>query len=821
MGLFLLCLCTFPGLAYGSVSISEFDSLIFLRRHIHYDIIQTLEYGVSSTPGGGIYLLSGLKNGDSEVRDLLQGVKVSNGRYKGKSLSYADGDFRGAFGSMDLSFDGRRIVFSWTRATPEDFKGRNSSKWYSHDSTVYHLFTMNVDGTDLRQLTATAYDEYQPCFLPNGRIAFISTMHGGNARCNKGNGAQPCGTLHSIKPDGSDLIRLSYHETAELQPSVTNDGMLVYTRWDYVDRDFNAAHHLWTCFPDGRDPRSPHGNYPLPFSTIPYEGNPALEYAKPLDDGGWRFNLKRNRRPWSELWIRAMPHSNTKFVAIGSIHHGAVDGQLISIDISIPDDGMDSQVKVLYPRGADFYYENWGDPIGENPHLTCPWPLDDTRFLAGQGTAVTVVDTDTDRIDTLFSAAGNDPSDTLFRVYYPIPLKSRTKPPILPTATYQGEREGAPGHNRATISVTNVYESDLEWPENTTISSLRIIQIAPMPWGSGISEGRNATHKYYTSYSSHGIPRLVLGSVPVESDGSAYFEAPVGKLIYFQAVDEKGMAVQSMRSGTYVHPGEQLSCAGCHEDKWSVVPSPATPIANTRPPSPVTPDVSGSCPVSFRHLVYPVFKEHCIPCHVEKEKGPDMTYASLEEHAFYFHASKAMDMKARDHGGSRSIPGRFGARAAKLLHYLDSSHYDVQLTDEEFHRVTLWLDANSMNMEDYVEEVPLDDTTVYWPIWDVDPDNPTGVESTVGVRPSPRISSTTSSPDVSYTFRSGVLRIQVSVPGTYTANIKNLLGRTVYRETFRAGDGVHEIALPRSAAGIYVLSLTGKGFGSVRRMPVY
>ena len=93
-------------------------------------------------------------------------------------------------------------------------------------------------------------------------------------------------TLYSMQPDGSDIICLSYHETHEWHPSVTNDGMLVYTRWDYVDRDTNIAHHIWTCYPDGRDPRSFHGNYPA----------------------------RRESRPWMEMSIRAIPGSH-KFVA--------------------------------------------------------------------------------------------------------------------------------------------------------------------------------------------------------------------------------------------------------------------------------------------------------------------------------------------------------------------------------------------------------------------------------------------------------------------------------------------------------------------------
>ena len=49
--------------------------------------------------------------------------------------------------------------------------------------------------------------------------------------------------------------------------------MLVYTRWDYVDRDTNIAHHIWICYPDGRDPRRFHGNYPAPPEGRPVDGD--------------------------------------------------------------------------------------------------------------------------------------------------------------------------------------------------------------------------------------------------------------------------------------------------------------------------------------------------------------------------------------------------------------------------------------------------------------------------------------------------------------------------------------------------------------------
>jgi hypothetical protein len=77
----------------------------------------------------------------------------------------------------------------------------------------------------------------------------------------------------------------------------------------------------------------------------------------------------------------------------------------------------------------------------------------------------------------------------------------------------------------------------------------------------------------------------------VEADGSAHFNAPTGKLLYFQAIDEEGLAVQSMRSGTYLHPGERLTCQGCHEARHLAPSSPTQPpLALLRPPSEIRPE---------------------------------------------------------------------------------------------------------------------------------------------------------------------------------------------------------------------------------------
>jgi hypothetical protein len=111
--------------------------------------------------------------------------------------------------------------------------------------------------------------------------------------------------------------------------------------------------------------------------------------------------------------------------------------------------------------------------------------------------------------------------------------------------------------------------------------------------------------------SSINIARAVLGTVPVEPDGSAYFTVPAGKELFFQALDEQGLVVTSMRSGTQFQPGETAMCQGCHEPRHGTVPAPAgTPLAMRRAPSRPQPDVDGTNPFSYPRLVQPVLDQH-------------------------------------------------------------------------------------------------------------------------------------------------------------------------------------------------------------------
>jgi hypothetical protein len=265
----------------------------------------------------------------------------------------------------------------------------------------------------------------------------------------------------------------------------------------------------------------------------------------------------------------------------------------------------------------------------------------------------------------------------------------------------------------------NVYDTDVAWPAGTKVSALRVIQLLPKSTAPpnepriGVADQTNA--------------RAVLGTVPVESDGSVFFEAPAGKPIYFQAIDDRGLAVQSMRSVTYLHPGERLACQGCHESKQAAPPSAERlPLALRRAPSAIRPDVEGSRPFSYVRLVQPVLDRSCVDCHrksraldlagtIEGKLGWTRSYTNLAgRYGFYYHVSNGAILTGV-HGGARTTPGQFGAAAAPLLKYLDPGHHGVSLSAEDRHRITLWLDCNSEFYGSYEDTAAQSRGAVVWP----------------------------------------------------------------------------------------------------------
>ncbi len=673
----------------------DFKHLLFIKRHFNPEPEMQGNhmcdqfFGFHGRAGGGLYVLKNAFSENPELVNVLEGLKIQNGRYQGREL-----DKTWAFLAPELSYDGREILFSATDTS----NPRHTYTWT--EDNCYHIFKVQFDpetgkGSNLVQLTDGAFNDIDPCYMPNGRIVFISERRGGYGRCH--GRPVPCYTLHSMNADGTDIVMLSPHETNEWEPDIDHQGMVIYTRWDYVDRGFNQAHHPWITTPDGRDPRVIQGNY----------------------------DKYQHNRPHFEADIHPIPGSS-KLTATATGHHAQHYGSLIMIDTTIPDDNEAGQIRRITPDQR--YMESELQPHRDPQNYGTCRALSEQFFLC-------IYDpfskSDAGPVNNygvyLLDEFGNRTllyRDVTISCRDVIPVRSRTRQNIVPHLTMVG-KPLAPGEKfvpqdpatlpkTATVGLMNVYDSMFPFPKDENdktveIKKLRIVQLLP--------KTNPYAHVPAIGYGNQKGARKILGTVPVEPDGSAFFTLPVNIPVYFQALDANGVAVQSMRSATYVHEGEQLMCQGCHENRHSGMSNRPAPSAMRRAPSTITPDPDGTNPFNYGRLIQPILNERCVSCHsgaetdentlrrlnlpqdkLQKAKTLDLrrgndpnqhfftSYENLRRYCFYYDDAAWTE--------PQTFPGKFGSNRSPLFTVLKSNHYGVTLTPSELYRFTTWMDNN-------------------------------------------------------------------------------------------------------------------------------
>jgi hypothetical protein len=633
----------------------------------------TQMYGYCARPGGGLFVL------------VEPGVSMRT-----RDLTPA-GLTPGSFMTPELSPDARRVLFAYcpVREAPVSWDFNEHTRHLR-----YHLHELSLASGNVRALTAGDTDNFSPVVLPGGEILFVSTRRGGYHRCGRG----PCFvyTLARMGADGQNARTVSFHETHEWDPSLLNDGRVLYTRWDYVDR--NAVHYqqLWSAFPDG---------------------------------GGARIYYGNNTWNPTGIWeARAIPGS-ARILATAGPHHGLSAGSVIRVDVARGVDGPEPLTRltpdVRFPESEsplafgpsatapDFdtpVTQYWRSPLvapGSEPDAPeeerrwpghcykSPWPLAETFFIVAYSFDQLVGEPGPN-LPNMFGlyfadAFGNKElvyRDPALSSLWARPLAPRAPPPEVVTPRWAGD-EGS-----GTFFLRDVRASWPELPPDTAITHLRIIQVLLKTTPHADSPRVGA------AFAAPG--KQVLGTVPVEADGSALFEVPARTPVLFQALDEQGRAVQTMRSLVYLQPGEQQSCVGCHEHRLQSAAAPAPALAARRPPSPITPGPEGSRPFSYPRLVQPVLERHCRSCHDGTQPGrPVLTgepegaftksYNALVSHVA-FSAWNRPDQNLEP----LTEPRRFGAVASRLMQMLDEGHGEVRLSQEDRERLYTWMDANAL-----------------------------------------------------------------------------------------------------------------------------
>jgi len=642
-------------LAHGAL---DFDKLLLNKRHHNVPGHMCDQYlGCHSRPGPGLAVIDNWKGAPKET--LLLADKLPSG------MTY----------HPDLSFDGKRVVFAHC-------SGGDRLR-------AFFLYEAAVDGKWVRQITGTKDDpmqgwngrqtvvieDYDPCYLPDGGIAFTSTRSQQFGRCH-GSRYVPSYCLYRCELDGTGIRRISLNEANEWNPSVLRDGRIVYCRWDYINRHDTRFQSLWVTRPDGTGTAHYYGNY----STGPCMITEA----------------------------RAIPDSH-KTVATGTDHHGYTAGTILVVD---PHKGEDGPEPLLWvtpefsspegnlpgetPRAGEPLREEMPDKGNLRGRAASPFPVTEDLFFVSYAYrgqyAIFLIDTLGGR-----ELIHYDPKWSYFN---PIPVRATPQPPVIPSQVAGKEKE-----KTGRFFVQDVYQCSSPLKPGS-IKSLRVNQILPQPTRS----------KPALSRVSNEILKRTLGTAPVSRDGSVAFEAPANEPLQFQLLDEYGMAVMTMRSLVYLMPGEQATCVGCHESRHGTPVAPpdlkAIRFHKLRPPA--GPRYDGG--FSFVRTVQPVLDRHCIRCHglgrseggvnllgtIGGEKGPfTVSYQSLVSD------SKRVKLAHRNGETSYSQPGDYFAYAGTLAGTLITGHPDkngherVQLDRQSIERIINWLDLNGQFYGDY------------------------------------------------------------------------------------------------------------------------
>jgi hypothetical protein len=576
-----------PAAQPASVQGLDFDQVLFVKRHTYNSNHYYTEYINSAwMPGGNLCVLS-LRDGS--VRELLTDLKD------------------GVFERFDLSFDAKRVVFAWKKG-PQD---------------GYRIYEVNLDGTGLRQLTFPQADEaelvrkyrasghyhhgtddMQPCYLPDGGIAFIST------RCQFGILCDPpddftTTVLYRMESDGKDLRKLSNSSVSEASPVVLPDGRILYTRWEYVDKGAVSVKGLWAMRPDGSGSAEIYGN----DIALP----PTLIYGRAIPDAE------------NQYVVMGVPHCPQN--GVGTVIRLDMNRDIRSRD---PMTYLTPEVDIKAEGGFAFRKADgsWmNDGNGGGRLFKDPYPLSDKLFVvshkpegapwhAPNGYGLYLLD-DEGQVSLVYR-------DPAISCWLPYPVKPRKVPPV----TSMAANPALAAKNQAACMVSDVYHG-LENVKRGEVAYLRILEQVPRPWAVRRywdGDEYDQQHVCITKDTHLGL-KVQHGVVPVEDDGSAFFVVPAGANIIIQALDKNYLALQTERTFVDYMPGEVRGCVGCHEVPQSGAGG-ALPIARKamqRAPSlpgPQPGEMAGGRPLDYATDVQPVWDRHCLKCHgAEKPKG--------------------------------------------------------------------------------------------------------------------------------------------------------------------------------------------------------
>ncbi|MFI3279784.1 MAG: SUMF1/EgtB/PvdO family nonheme iron enzyme [Rikenellaceae bacterium] len=514
---------------------------------------------------------------------------------------------------------------------------------------IFEADLKNGGAEKLMEIPEGDIEFYDGAYLPDGRIIITSNIGYQAVPCV--NGLDPVGNMVLYTPETMNFRRLTFDQDANWNPTITNDGKVMYTRWEYTDLTHYYSRIVMTMNPDGSEQRALYGS-------------------------GYMF-------PNSVFDMESIPGHSSAFVGIVSGHHGvARSGRLILFDPKKSRKGAAGMLQEIPYRGEEIE-EVLKDRLVDDvwPQFIKPMPLDDKYFLvAAKLTAeslwgVYLVDV-FDNVTCLYEAEGEG-------VISPLALRPTQTPPTIPDRVNLSDKE-------ATIFIQDIYEGEgLPGVPRGTVKELRIFAYE-YAYLETVSD-----HNWHGIQSGWDIKRL-LGTAPIEEDGSALFKVPANTPIAIQPVGEDGAAIQWMRSWFTAMPGEIVSCVGCHEDQNQIA-IPKRVIASAISPREMTAPEGGTRPMTFDLQIQPILDRACVACH-DGGMAFDLSDTTKDKFGFgqsYLNFHPYIHRQGGEGDQPVLSPYEYHPNTSELVRMLKKGHYNVELTDKEWRALYNWIDFNA------------------------------------------------------------------------------------------------------------------------------
>ncbi|MDR0871596.1 MAG: SUMF1/EgtB/PvdO family nonheme iron enzyme [Planctomycetaceae bacterium] len=516
---------------------------------------------------------------------------------------------------------------------------------------TWQIFELGIDGSDFHQITKSVgkdVDNVEGCYIPDGSTVFISTANMMGVPCI--DGSSMVGNIYRQETDGT-VRQLTFEQDQDWCPTLLQNGKVLFSRWEYIDTPHYFTRLLFEMNPDGTH-------------QVAYYGS----------NGFW---------PNSTFYAKPVPGSTTKVAAIISGHHGtARSGELILFDVQkgrTEEKGVIQRIpgygKKVEPVITDqLVDDSW-------PKFLFPAPLDENYLIVsakltqGSPWALYLVDT----FDNMLKIR-EEPGYGLFE---PTPVIKRPQPQVRANSV-------EPKSKKSTVFVTDVYVGDgLKDVPKGTIKKFRVYELNYGYRGIG-------SHDYFGMESCWDARRM-LGEVPVYEDGSVSFEIPPNTPLAIQPLDDKGRAVQLMRTWFVGMPGENQFCIGCHESQNLVTPSKQT-TAMGKIPVPIQDFFGPARPFSYKYEVQPVLDRYCVGCHNgEKPERPNFadTKSGYQGYSNSYHALHRFVRRPGPEGDYHLLqPMEFHASTSELFVMLEKGHHGVKVDPDSMRRLYAWADMN-------------------------------------------------------------------------------------------------------------------------------